>query len=124
MSERPGQTDHCESIGVELGRWHDDGAPPVTSSSGVRLGAVDGEVRFENVKIDRDIFYTHDGGSYNPTREEERKGLEVPEDSYFCLGDNSPNSQDGRSWGFVREPHLIGRAFLVFWPLWHVKLIR
>src|SRR5205085_813935 len=24
----------------------------------------------------------------------------------------------------VNEPHLIGRAFLVFWPLWEVKLIR
>jgi hypothetical protein len=42
------------------------------------------------------------------------------------MGDNSPNSQDGRNWGFVHEGHLIGRAFLVFWPIApnQVKLIR
>ena len=50
----------------------------------------------------------------------------MPEDSYFVMGDHSPNSEDSRKWGFVRRGHVIGKAFLVFWPVvpWQVKAIR
>ncbi len=91
-----------------------------TESSGVRIAAVGpGGARFEHVRIDRDLVYVP-SGSNDPSS----RNLVVPPDSYFVMGDNSPNSQDGRVFGFVREPHLIGRAFLVFWPLLEVKLIR
>jgi signal peptidase I len=36
---------------------------------------------------------------------------------YLCLGDNSPESSDGRSWGLVPNRLLLGRALLVYWPL-------
>ena len=42
----------------------------------------------------------------------------------LALGDNCPNSSDGRRWGFVREGHLVGRAFIVFWPPLAIRLIR
>jgi signal peptidase I len=35
---------------------------------------------------------------------------------YFALGDNSPNSLDGRYWGCVPEANLVGKAFLTYWP--------
>lgn len=41
----------------------------------------------------------------------------VPEDSYLCLGDNRPNSQDGRFWGFVPRKFLRGPALFRYWPL-------
>ena len=57
-------------------------------------------------------------------------------DEFFCLGDNSPNSHDGRSWlsaaptlrlydekgnmtyklGTVPRYNIIGKAFMVYWP--------
>jgi signal peptidase I len=40
---------------------------------------------------------------------------EIPEGSYFTLGDNRDGSSDSRYWGFVPESHIIGKAFLIWW---------
>jgi signal peptidase I len=39
----------------------------------------------------------------------------VPDDSYFCLGDNRDNSNDSRFWGPVPAANVKGRAFLIYW---------
>ncbi|HUG11450.1 MAG TPA: signal peptidase I [Opitutaceae bacterium] len=41
----------------------------------------------------------------------------VPEGSFLALGDNSPDSYDGRSWGFVPEGDVIGRPIWIYYPL-------
>jgi signal peptidase I len=41
----------------------------------------------------------------------------VPEDGFLALGDNSPDSYDGRSWGFVPEEDVIGRPLWIYYPL-------
>jgi signal peptidase I len=40
----------------------------------------------------------------------------VPPDQFLPLGDNSPNSLDGRFWGSFPRTDLIGRALFVYWP--------
>jgi signal peptidase I len=40
---------------------------------------------------------------------------------YLCLGDNSPESSDGRSWGTVPERLLLGRALLIYYPVWPIS---
>lgn len=42
--------------------------------------------------------------------------VKVPENSYFAMGDNSPNSQDGRYWGFVPSKDVVGRPLFVYFP--------
>jgi signal peptidase I len=40
----------------------------------------------------------------------------VPENSYWAMGDNSPDSKDSRYWGGVPRQNLVGRGYFVFWP--------
>lgn len=36
---------------------------------------------------------------------------------YFMMGDNRTNSEDSRFWGQIKEPQIIGRSFMTYWPL-------
>jgi signal peptidase I len=51
--------------------------------------------------------------------------FDVPQHTYFAMGDNSDNSSDSRYWGAVPERNLVGRGLFVYWPfIPHWGLIR
>jgi len=64
-------------------------------------------------------FY-YNRGDYGAVDE----NIKIPKDSYFVLGDNSANSRDSRYWGFVPKKNLIGKAILIYWPLYRIRLIE
>jgi signal peptidase I len=45
-----------------------------------------------------------------------RQPIHIPEEHYFAMGDNSPNSADSRMWGFVPQREIVGRAFFIYYP--------
>lgn len=79
------------------------------------------EIRNGTVYInDRELFepYVKNTDTYNMPPQT------VPEESYLCLGDNRPNSQDGRFWGYVPRSFFRGPAVFRYWPLNRIGLIE
>jgi len=64
-------------------------------------------------------------GGYLSERHLEPFGpITVPEGHYFMMGDNRPNSSDSRySLGAIPEGHMVGRAFVVIWPMSSAALL-
>ena len=54
----------------------------------------------------------------------EGQKVTVPPDAYYVLGDNSISSRDSRYWGFMPKKYLLGRAFLIYWPLNRIRIIK
>jgi signal peptidase I len=91
-------------------------------------------VSVHHLKLWRDTYYTldpHNGSDSGLSgddwaKPEKWSGLDnlpantlyVQPGHYLCMGDNSPESSDGRSWGLVPERLMLGRALLVYYPFY------
>jgi len=64
--------------------------PATDQRSAVFLRTTSGGVRFDDVRVARDIYYTADTASV--------ARWQVPADSYLVLGDNTQDSADAREW--------------------------
>jgi signal peptidase I len=78
---------------------------------------IDGK-RLETPPMNKIFYYSR--GDYG----QENKVIEVPKGYFYVLGDNSPNSMDSRYWGFVPDKNLVGKAFVIHWPISRVRLIK
>jgi hypothetical protein len=89
-----------------------------TFSSKLKIGGMDTESIFKNISLFRDIYYADSGqwGTEEP--------VTLGEKEYFVLGDNSRNSNDSRFWKFVPEDSMVGKAFIVFWPLSTINFVK
>jgi signal peptidase I len=52
------------------------------------------------------------------------KEITVPANDYFVMGDNRPDSDDSRDWGFLPRNYIIGKAVMVYWPSNHWQIIN
>lgn len=48
----------------------------------------------------------------------------VPNDKFFVMGDNRANSADSRVWGFLPRENIVGKAFVIYFPIQRVGLVN
>jgi len=92
------------------------------AGSGDTIKIADGELFINGRKLDKNPFrkfFYYDRGEYGESGAE----IKVPEGYFYVLGDNSANSMDSRYWGFVPNKNLVGKAFLIHWPVKRIHLI-
>lgn len=104
---------------------------------GVSISMMGAPVTLERVGLWRDLHYqasTRGNSGHLPgLATDPRSVLTTGPDHFFCCGDNSPASFDGRGWstvdpwiaseidstiGIVHRNLLIGKAFFVYFPAW------
>jgi hypothetical protein len=91
-----------------------------------------GKITLSHIAIFRDIHYIgrKSPGVRGGGRATQGNPFKLGKDEFFVLGDNSPNSEDGRWWsqpgrgnngvfykeGIVPRDYLVGKALFVYWP--------
>ena len=85
---------------------------------GDRVELRDGAVYVNGSRLDEPYVYRDDGV---PQRTEALLDGEtawtVPDGSVFVLGDHRGNSSDSRAFGPIEIAHVLGRAWLRYWPV-------
>lgn len=91
---------------------------------GDRIKILSGSVYLNGEKLDQTAFLASDvrtnGGAFLGEGDE----VIVPDGQYFVMGDNREFSSDSREWGFVNKSAVIGKSFLVYWPLNHMRVVK
>ena len=106
----------------------------------VSIGSQGAHIVVSKLKVLRDTYYTTNRGRPDAADVTEFRADDpltwkhyadapvstyyVQPDHFLCMGDNSPESSDGRSWGLVPKRLMLGRALLVYYPFNRAGRIR
>lgn len=98
-----------EAVGIRT-RGHEDLIKRVIGLPGETVSVIDNQVQIDGVAISEpylaDDVVMPDAGPF-----------EVGEDEVFVMGDNRQFSFDSRRFGNIEMDSLVGRAFVIIWPL-------
>jgi signal peptidase I len=91
----------------------------VIALAGDRVELRDGDVYVNGTKLDEPYVFAEDDGQPQDTDPLPPGGSEwtVPDGSVFVLGDHRGSSSDSRVFGPIEVAHVLGRAWLRYWPI-------
>jgi len=99
----------------------EDGTPFIKRVIGLGGDTVeirDGDVFINGTKISEPYLYADPGQPPQPTTTStDQSRWVIPAGQVFLMGDHRENSADSRAFGPVQVDHIIGRAWLRYWPL-------
>lgn len=81
----------------------------VVAVAGQEVAVRGGELVVDGRPVREPYVVSTNGSDYGPLR--------VPEDAVFVMGDNRQNSSDSRVFGPLPEKDILGKAFIIYWPL-------
>lgn len=93
--------------------WEDVSGPSETLRGEVLLAVAHKQASFERPRIERDALHYVRGSGYSKT-DPSAQDLTIPPGAFFLLGDNSANSLDSRTLGFVPRENLVGPVVYTF----------
>lgn len=83
----------------------------------------DGNFYVNGEKLDESMYLDPQTYTKDDNYLDEGDKITVPEDHYFVVGDHREVSKDSRAFGPIDEKKIRGRAFLVYWPISHFKIV-
>ena len=110
--------DRVTTDGVEV--QHDDLIKRVIGLSGDTVSISDCVVSVNGKQVDEPYLNDYDLAQSNlddRCRVPEMAATTVASGQLFVMGDNRPQSFDSRMFGTVDEDLVVGRAFVIIWPL-------
>ena len=110
--------DRVTTDGVEV--QHDDLIKRVIGLSGDTVSISECVVSVNGIKVDEPYLNDYDLAQSNlddRCRIPEMVATKVADGQLFVMGDNRPQSFDSRMFGTIDESLVIGRAFVIIWPI-------
>jgi signal peptidase I len=88
----------------------------VVGLAGEEISVSDGKVYADGQPLDEPYLAQMTGGRYGPVR--------VPPLHVLVFGDNRGASNDSRAFGPVHRDEILGRAWVSYWPLDEIGVVR
>ena len=82
---------------------------------GEAVEIVSGTTYIDGVALDEPYLTTKDGSNTTP--------LLLEDAEYFVMGDNRRSSNDSRNWGAVPEANILGKVWVVYWPVRQAQIL-
>ena len=92
--------------------------------AGDRIVIQNGQVLVNGIVLDEPYLFAVDGTAQPTTAHNEASTWTVPADSLFVMGDHRERSADSRDFGPILVKDVVGRAWLRYWPLSRLEVLR
>jgi signal peptidase I len=89
----------------------------IVATEGEEIEVKNGQVYVNGkTKSESYIINQYNASNYGPKR--------IPSENVFVMGDNRPNSRDGREFGPLPTKRIVGKAFMIYWPPQRIQLLN
>ena len=82
---------------------------------GEEVEIVSGTTYIDGVALEEPYLTTKDGSNTS--------SLLLDDAEYFVMGDNRRSSNDSRNWGAVPEANILGKVWVVYWPVRQAQIL-